>query len=403
MLLEKIRKVEEFSRDNIRRRKSNAPIRVVFISYLYTLWGCFASLVEEMCRRPSFDPIILPVPFIHKDLSAASKNIQHPLAEFAAKKWPVAKQTSYNIHKEQPEIAFFQSPYHNVTELKYHPDLLAVHDTRSVVIPYCTELIGDMLFQNEYFGSYSGVWRTFVASELTQFHYEHMLGVPRWNVPVMGNPEYDMVVNTPIELLPKYTKIREMAGGRRVILWNIHFELGRWCTWDTMGQAIVAALGSMSDEVFVVFRPHHLIKEYISDWQPGFAPVNYHQEVMQAMHRAGNFWLDGDGLCIESVYACDGLISDVSSLMAKAVALKKSVVMTVRQDVADLGPSRMFFEKHTHIARDIEAIKAFANMLVARNDPLLPVPQSAVEAFCGPADGKAAVRMADYLEAYFLK
>jgi hypothetical protein len=383
------------------RRPRGAPIRVVFVSHLYTLWNCFASVIAELGRRPAFEVAALAVPFTHRSLAPLSEHIRHPVEDLLRQGVPFVDPARYNIHRQKPDVAFFQAPYNNVREARYLPELLFLHHTRSALIPYCTETIGDEPFYARYMNDCRGFWRVFAPSAMSARLYRERLSTPDWFAPVTGNPEYDIIAGKLPEDLPKARRIKEMAAGRRIVLWTPHFALGGWSTWGTLGPGLVEMLAARREELFVVLRPHQHLSAEIAAWKPGRPVDDLFSRLACRMHEAGNFWLDADGQAIEPVLACDALVSDISSLVAKAMALEKSVLLTLNRGADDIGFSEAVLGKHVHKAYGLDQAECFIDLALHGRDPLLPVPAHVRRTFCGPVDGLAAVRIADYLEACF--
>lgn len=378
------------------------PIHAVFVCHRYTFWACFAAVVDECAQRPAFVTTVL-IPQEQQPVEGVNTP---PVEALRRRGVRVEYLDKFDILAEAPEIAFFQTPYLDAREDRYSPQILLLHGIRPVLIPYCTESLGGGEFLYAYFGKPPFYWRVFTASVLSQSLYVHYQKLPKKNIPITGNPEYDMVVGQDSARLEKYQAIKAAAKGRPIVLWAPHFSTGkslRWCTWDILGRDVIQLMRQLRKEIFVVLRPHHFLVWHFSSWQAGTLPKDSYQQDMAGMHASGNFYFDFDGLCIESVLACDGLIADCSSLLAKAMVLKKSVLYTARAGSDGVGHAQFVVDKHMHSTEDIRGVHKFVHMLLSGQDEKLPVPVQASEFLGGVADGKAAARIADLVEEHFTR
>lgn len=394
--------VEQSSRINLAQRSRERPIKAAFLVQLQTFWPLYDSIVREMQKRPGFDPLVVLSDFIGPN-GIDTGHICRETADIHSTGLKIVNEREYDLQAHGPDLFFFVSPYSNCRTLALRPDILVYAKSRPVIIPYCTEAMGDDEFLNLYYNSCFGYWRFFTSSELCRRGYCDILQLPGWMCPVTGNPEYDTILNRTEEQLPKYRHIKRMADGRKVLLWTPHYS-EKWGTWQSLGLPIIESLAALADKIFVVLRPHQLISsqfhkalesgQKMPEGAPGAAMFN-------AMLKAGNFWIDSEGAGIESVYAADGLLSDLSSMLSKGMALKKSLFFMKKRGSDDAGPAGKIMNSHMHSGYDLTAFSGFIDMLLRGEDPLLPVPFSVRHFFCGPVDGKAAVRIVDNIEKYF--
>lgn len=315
---------------------------------------------------------------------------------------PCTHLSDYTPNAENTDVIVFTTPYSHTHGEKMHPYTLMSKGILPVLIPYCTEWLGGKTFAKTYFGMNPLFWRTFTASILSRTLYKEHLNIPAHHVPMVGNPEYDV---TRWQDLPKLRKIKDLAKGRKILLWTPHYEadnLFRWCTWEQLGESTTRILRRYGDDLFVVVRPHHFLRNKLHCPAPGESPANSFERAACLMAEAENFWIDDTGQCLESVMACDGLISDCSSLIAKALRLGKSVLYTRRDGSDGAQDITAILKGHAHVTTEVSGVQRFTEMLLRENDPLLPLPEPVKEYLCGPDDGKVAIRIADYLENYFI-
>ncbi len=380
-----------------RRRPASAPVTVAFLAREHTFWHGFASIVEECRRRPRLRPIV-----VLKDGEAdGSLPQEHPTELLRAQGVRVVGEYAWKILDERPEVLFLQKPYVLVQD-DYVPEVLIAHGIRPVLIPYCTESLGGDNFLQQYFCTTPYFWRTFASGELSAGLYRRLKHLPPQSVPITGNPEYDLLGDA--VHFPKYKEIRQMAAGRRVVLWTPHYAMTppfQWSTWDTLGTDMARLLAWHKKDVFVVLRPHQLLRHLCFAWSTGQKVGKRHAALFNILREAKNFCLDVRGTCLETVLACDALISDVSSMLAKAMRLGKSVLATVRPDSDGMGPAQDVANAWMHQATDIRGVERFLLRILRNEDPLRPVPDAVLDDFCGVADGRAAVRIADNLEEHF--
>lgn len=391
---------EEYFTHLVEDRPPHSPIKAVFVCHRFVFWACFAALIEECARRSTFEIVVLV-----GDVADPVEGVNTPpVSDLRRRGVRVENITKYDMVREKAEIAFFQTPYVDARDDKLAPQVLMLQGIRPVLIPYCTESLGGGEFLYAYFARPPFYWRVFTASVLSQRLYVHYQNMPEKHVPITGNPEYDMVVGQDYARLEKYQAIKAAAKGRPIVLWAPHFSTGkslRWCTWDILGRDIVQLIRRLRKEVFVVLRPHHFLVSSFLGWKEGTKPTTPYHVDIASMRGSGNFYFDFDGLCIESVLACDAVMADCSSLLAKGMALDKSVLYTARADSDGVGYAQEIVDEHMHTTEDIQGVHAFIDMVLAKNDAKAPAPPSARDFFCGSVDGKAAARIADLVEAHF--
>lgn len=391
---------EELSATWLEGDPPSARINVVFSLQLQTFWPLYESVVLSLKNNSAFNPLVLLTPMIQGSLDMS--HIQYYVDEMQSLGIPVVGDDCYNIHKEMPDLIFFTSPYVESRKVSFFPQLLHVHHTRAAIIPYCTEVMGDERFMDLYFSSCLGYWRYFTSSAMCRRGYLEINKFPEVACPVTGNPEYDFVLNKPSGSLKKYQDIRKKAGRRKILLWTPHFSQ-RWGSFGKFGVAMIKYFAALSDVLFVVLRPHHILSVIIHDAMHDKASTVDPRvcKAMDIMRLAGNFYIDTEGPGIESVYAADGLVSDLSSMLTKGMALSKSLFFLKSPEYCDIGIAGPVMDRHMHTGVGMEDIKRFTTMLLCGGDPLLPVPDEVREYFCGPVDGKSGERIAEHLERYF--
>lgn len=392
--------LEEHFNFLVRQRSPRTPVKVAFFAHRYTFWHSFRSVVLECRSRPRFSVSV--VPSVCEEGSAQGS--EREVAWLEAHDIPWIPYTAFNPLKNPPDVLFFQTPYaHNRPEYM-HPEVLLLKDVRCALIPYCTEALGGNKFAYLYFGVTPCFWRTFAASSLSQKLYRTHQNVPETSVPITGNPEYDYADHVPEADMEKYANIKTLAKGRRILLWTPHYatsKVFRWCTWEQLGLEILQSSVLFKKDIFVVLRPHHLLRSRFQAWKPGMEPRDSFQQAAKIIHESEHIWLDDSAQCLESVLACDALISDCSSLLAKAMRFGKSLCYTQRPDSDGAGPATPYLEKYIHTAMDPRDVRRFFTLVARREDPLLPVSDAVLDEFCGVADGRAAARIADNLEQHF--
>lgn len=392
--------IRDTARSLLTPKKPGGPVKVVFFTYSYLFWDYFASVIRELQKREAFAPKVLIIPQVglQKELQ---EDVRHP--EALAQSFPLVEEAKYNIANERPDIVFHNTPYASSIPLKYRPEELLRHGSSSLLIPYCTEFMGGESFYELYYGSCQHFSKIFAASAMSSQSYMQLAGFAAQDAPVTGSPEYDAVLSAPAKELEHARLLKNLAGGRKIILWTPHYSIDggtNWSTWTTLGRDIVRILSALGDEFFVICRPHQLLKPLLRAWQPGNVPANFAEHLARTMHRAGNFYLDSFPRGIQSVFAADAVISDVSSMLTKGMALGKPVLFTVNPQGEGVGRAGEIMDKYLYSATDAAGVEAFISLLRTGGE-LPPVPQDVRESFCGPVDGKAAARIASHLEQVF--
>lgn len=236
------------------------------------------------------------------------------------------KGISYEIYSEEklleyrPHAALYQPPY----DTSYrNPDALSLHllhmGIRILYIPYGVEIADTEDAHYNHFFTYviRNSWRIYTFSDIMREDYFQYCP-NRHAVRALGHPRFDSLFGRTV--LPE-EEMERLAGGRKVILWKMHFPkliyegMKRRQVTPSLAEYVKFAEHlERYEDLFFVVMPHPLFFSETID--RGLAVEA--QKLLRLLETKENVWIDREEDYRRALYHSDAIIVDRSALMVEA-------------------------------------------------------------------------------------
>lgn len=329
-------------------------LKVVFFCHQYQLWGSLKSVYEAFEKLENTEVILVYVDEFHEN--AGGEKIKAGIVAYEQAGYPMISYNEYHLKEDNPDVAFFVSPYSFVPE-GFSIDEVSKIVSRCVYIPYGimfeTELEEFIRLRFKIATMYLA-WKVI---SIDQFNvemarknaYSHGENYVSW-----GNPRLDILEELPLKDDFDYiSKIKKQSGKRKIILWNTHHtitETGKgFSTWAKYGMSMIEYIMSHKD-LFFIWRPHPLfwnaLKKYMGEEK--------YDQLLTLTASLENLFIDRHESYLAGFYLADIFLSDPSSLAKEFIFMNKPVVLTFwnKEDIVNTELRECFYMPET--MQDIE-------------------------------------------------
>lgn len=347
------------------QKQLTKKIRIVFFAQEYSVWPCMRPLYEAACADSRYITELVFVPFNHYN---KSDDTYQDLELYRKAGYDIKNYSEYNLCQSSPDIAIFVKPYNFVPKGFYIDDIHKVV-RRCVYIQYgiTIESENKELIRLRYKLPMQYLAWFVLAADLWDYNaakkYGYTKGLNYLNV---GLPRYDEIQGIKEEdYINDIAPIRQMAKGRKVILWNTHHSIdneGMFGTWLQYGEYIINYIKN-TPNLFFVWRPHPLFfgalerELELSEEDKG--------EFWSGINQIENLHLDTSSDYLPSLLVSDALISDMSSLVKEYLLLSKPILLTLKRE--DSMPNEEL-KNVLYLVNDENDIATFGNMIGENKD-----------------------------------
>lgn len=318
--------------ENYRRLLPGEKIEAAFLFQAATVWPSWESVYQECRRNPHFKVRLILV-------SEATVEISHSVGADEYLKQlglPYEYYEEVDFEKYRPHIVFVQFPY----DAAFHtPDTLSLRfvklGIRVVYIPYGIEIADTEMARKDHFNSrvVENAWRIYTSSDGILAEYKKYCR-NRNAVRVTGSPKFDCLVRA--EEYPMSDKVKELADGRRVIVWKMHFPKKNRVEGEIhmitpeLAEYIGFAgqLERFSDFFFVIL-PHPKMSGRMaaSDLQGDDTLIADVRRLLERIEENQNTYIDSSVDYRNSLYHADAIVMDRSAVMVEAAMLNVPVLL----------------------------------------------------------------------------
>lgn len=358
-------KIENSIRNDIKVRRE-----VVFLPYKASMWDSMESIWEAADRDPDCDTYVVPIPYYDKNPDGSPGNMHYEGELFPAEV-PIVGYEAYDFKKRRPDVVYIHNPYDHcnyVTSIHpyFYSDQLKQFTEMLVYIPYC-------ISGYTYHPEKMDVCRTpgiinsdiiiLQSDSLKQVYIQH--GIEEDKLLVMGNPKVDAVVNKCC-----YQEIPESwarkCAGRKCVLLNTSIS-----TFLNTKEGVRNIRNMIQDitasrEVFLIWRPHPLLKATVASMRP--EQIEEYCELEAWITSSEDVEMDVSGDALTAIHFSDGLISDYSSLIFQYIFTEKPILsLTGKSSVKNAVIFCDYFA--SYFKREGISIEDFIKMLITGSDP----------------------------------
>lgn len=396
--------IDEFSvecRNNIEYK-----LRVLFVAELGGKWDSMDSVYQAFIKRDDCDVDVVIEPVFRQQTGADGVTRREVICEdfltpMGIKNIPYQ---NYDIEKIAPDITFFSQPYESCTIPMFWPENISKF-SRLVYLPYFNATTLNKKVSSAFdsfflLNTQKYAWKIACQSETMKKYYEQYASEKGRNVVVTGLPKWDHPLKLNRENTPCPKEWSKKIKGRKVFLWNTHFNQ------PTQGIKILEQgmeflkIFSENKDAALIWRPHPLTETVVK--------VYYHSK-LSAYKKMIRFISDSDNMVIDdnSTYDCsfvwsDALISDFSSLADLYLLLDKPIIYTspdnhLKTKINYSTDDDLFDFSKTMWACTLNEVKEFVTDVCSNNDIGAENRKYLISNYYKLSDGRAGERLTNTL------
>ena len=186
---------------------------------------------DNMSKDLRFDCDLIHVPFFHQD---KKYNQNQEIKEYYDNGYnEIIVSDNYNIKETSPDIAFFLKPYDLIPKRFYIDEIKKVI-SKIIYIPYGME-IGSTSESMRYQYQLPLHDEAWFCVSYSKEHFKRACKYSKskgTNFKFIGHPRMDLV-DVDLSNNPEYIKIKNLSKGRKIIMWNPHFTIGKGDNWGS--------------------------------------------------------------------------------------------------------------------------------------------------------------------------
>lgn len=307
--------------------KEKSQIKVIFIVIHRSVWKTDA-VFQAMQADPLFEPRILIVPTLGRDLAWARAEFQQAEAFFNQKKYPVSSvspednvETAITVLRDlNADIVFFTNQ-NNLTFTTFYDYVLGHYLT--CYVPYAINVSRLNNYQANYNMPFHNlVWRIFIPHSVANKNYRRVQAIHGRNVTVTGYSALEALVTEDRERVDQWKPL-----GLKRVIWAPHHTVDMpalpYANFLRYADYFLELVEKYSGRVQWCFKPHPLLKPKLlkhPDWG------------LQRTEKYFNFWLSRPHTQLElGQYAnlfrnSDAMIHDSGSFLAEYLYVNKPVL-----------------------------------------------------------------------------
>lgn len=310
--------------------KSGEKVRIAIIYQVASFWPSIESFYEECVKDADVDIRI----FFIGAVSAEKAQVLGSDRFLAEKGIPFSDYSEGAIRDFLPHVAFYQTPY----DVSFrNPDALTIHlkrmGIRIAYIPYGIEIADTEDARWWHFHTFvvKNAWRIYTFSERMKADYWQYCS-NRHAVRALGIPKLDSIAHKD---QVNRDRIREAAGGRKIILWKLHFPklifegiIKKQVTPDLQEYQKFAEMVEGYKWAYFVVMPHPMF--FSETINQGLAVEG--RKLLERLATKENVFIDRAQDYRTSLYAADAIIVDRSALMVESGFLDVPVLYMKNSD-----------------------------------------------------------------------
>lgn len=323
-----------------RKLEKGEKIEVLFMFQAGTVWASLES-VYKFCmgdERYSVKIAWIEETTVEKShMMGAEKYLKEKGLDFC-------RYEELDFNKYIPHVVFIQFPY----DVAFHtPETLSIQfkrrGTRVVYVPYGIEISDTEIARKDHFHSFvvENAWRIYTCCEGIKKEYDYYCH-NRGAVRVSGSPKFDAISCK--ETLPLKTEIKDMAKGRKIVIWKMHFpkkimekgEIKQITPYVLEYIKFAEKVDGFKDIFFVILAHPKMLNGIVSsDIQGDNTLMMQVRELMSIISRKENTYIDTSDEYRNSLYHADAIIMDRSAVVIEAAMLDVPVLFMKNRDYSE--------------------------------------------------------------------
>jgi len=391
---------------NVNQLGANQKARIHFIFQDPSLWPSWETLWTACLADPAVDARMIMCP---RETQPLSRNLTaQPLLDFLrSRNIDPIPFDEYEMDERKPHVVVLQTPYDHSDRPKWlHADAIRAKGIRVAYVAYGLEFDespepGGHLDQIHYMlNVHRNAWRVFTCSRLIRQGYADFCPAGSEHVRVLGHPKFDGLHDLSRFPLPDH--IRKKAGGRSIIVWQLHFPVNSYGAGKVGYHTLpfdrtVAILNILQEQndFFLLLTHHPRFKEV--SIQRGVATGPDIDAFLDQANNGTNSALYATPDYRPVLAAGDAFISEISSLLLEMIATQRPV-LHVHDIPVRFNPFGRSIVSSYYTGTSPSDVRAFVEMLRSGEDALAEARRDAlknIEFF----DGRAGERIKNHILA----
>lgn len=355
-------------------------------------WSNYASVIATLIDDSNFSCRIIVLPFHHSGQSDFDNKQAKQFLDERGISW--INYTDYDYLTPKPDVVFVQNPYDFTRPERFNCQALHKNNIRFAYIPYGLDVgagTRNQTFQYNMDCHNLATW-LFVRSEQHKQFFKRYCDAGNRHVYVTGHPKFDA---------QKFWH-KQSPHEKKTFLWTPHFvegDIKGWSTFNIYYDAMIFM--ALNYPINLIIRPHPLFIGRLQAF--GGEGVDKLSRLLDYAKTLENITLDFAASYDASFSHSDALIADAGSFLLEYLPTERPILYLTHDTCLSLNKSANFVFDSYYIARRVEDIDHFVNMVISGEDPLKNKRLKAMHHYLYKPEISAAEEIRKILTSYFSK
>ena len=365
------------------RDPAAGPVRVVFIVQHPQGWTCLESVWRAMADDPAFSAVIMAAPYQHPYPPEGGAEAIYAFLTKAGV--PFIHWDKFPLEPGFADVVFVQNPYDVTRPKPLHVANLIRLVPRLAYVPYEIDISGgETTFAMLYnYPLQNLAWVVFARSERHRQMFARYCGTGDAHVEATGHPKMDQI---PAIAACRDAELARWAAGRKIVLWNPHWEVkpdgtvwGAGCSTFMRWRKDLRSAFARRPGLALVIRPHPLFFGALESC--GVLTRREIEKFQEECAQAGGVWIDRSASYHAVFAAASAILSDASSFLLEFAATGKPVGYLHNPRGRGLTDDGAFVRDHCATVETDEALEKFLDDVSEGHDPRRAERQAALGEF----------------------
>lgn len=374
-------------RDGLRTPDQGIVIAVV--AQVQSTWATAESVVQSLSDYPQVQVEVVAIDSAHEVREVGTADFLRGRG-FTPRSVDWLDAAVADVRSGLGAVIFYD-PWDGLRPNAAGANHAVLHGVRTAYLPYSPNAAaGHHMEELSYnLGIHQVAWRIYAFSETQRSLFGDHCRTGSAHVRVLGTPRFDRVGRTRTAVPAEW---ESALSGRRVFLWNPHFNFGKdgWSTFLDYLEVLAGYVAKRRD-VCLLIRPHfRLLRDLASMGQEGAGILEF---LMGLSGEHDNIIIDTLPDYLPSFEASEALISDLSSLVTEYFLTGKPLLYLHRETGPGLNADASYFLT-CDVATQWSQVREFIDAVL--RDPAVGSARRglAMERYFALEDGRASERVA---------
>ncbi len=327
-------------------------LNVVFMPYNITMWDSLESIYLA-CREDD-DCVAKLVPIPYFDISQEEPVYKYDFDKYDKDLEPIDFR-EFSLELEEPDVIYVHNIYDDGNILTtVHPDYytsnLKKYTDMLVYSPYCIPNFLKKYSQNKHSYTFDILGAKNVDRFISAGDFVKQEGlnsrIPKEKILNLGTPKFDSIIKNINQDFEYPKEWIEKSKGKKIVLYStsINFFVAQlnnkvnpitnFC--DVIFKFSETLQQFTDNDIFVIWRPHPLTRNYIAKIHPHFAEwydhlcdkINGVNRTLSETNKFENVVLDVNTSYLPAFKISDAFVTDYTSIMFAYMLLNKKLILT---------------------------------------------------------------------------